>query len=125
MTDPFKPEPVVITIGPQHPSTHGVFRIKATVDGEKVIDAEMVMGYLHRSMEKLAEERTYTQNIPFPDRTNSLSSMSNNLGYCLAVEKLAGIEVPERGNAIRVIMAELQRIASHCMAVGGFTNDTG
>jgi len=125
MTDPFKTEPFVINIGPQHPSTHGVFRIKATVDGEKVIDAEMVMGYLHRSMEKLAEERTYTQNIPFTDRTDYLSSMSNNLGYCLAVEKLAGIEVPERGNAIRVIMAELQRIASHCMAVGAFTNDTG
>jgi NADH-quinone oxidoreductase subunit D len=83
------------------------------------------MGYLHRSMEKLAEERTYTQNIPFTDRTDYLSSMSNNLGYCLAVEKLAGIDVPDRGNAIRVIMAELQRLASHCMAVGAFTNDTG
>src|SRR3970040_608506 len=125
MTDPFKTEPFVINIGPQHPSTHGVFRIKATVDGEKVIDAEMVMGYLHRSMEKLAEERTYTQNIPFTDRTDYLSSMSNNLGYCLAVEKLAGIDVPERGNAIRVIMSELQRLASHCMAVGAFANDAG
>jgi NADH-quinone oxidoreductase subunit D len=125
MTDAIKTEPFVINIGPQHPSTHGVFRIKATVDGEKVIDAEMVMGYLHRSMEKLAEERTYTQNIPFTDRTDYLSSMANNLGYCLAVEKLAGIDVPDRGNAIRVIMAELQRLASHCMAVGAFTNDTG
>ncbi|MEX2081476.1 MAG: NADH-quinone oxidoreductase subunit D, partial [Dehalococcoidia bacterium] len=76
-------------------------------------------------MEKLAEERTYTQNIPFTDRTDYLSSMSNNLGYCLAVEKLAGVEVPSRGSAIRVIMAELQRLASHCMAVGAFTNDTG
>jgi NADH-quinone oxidoreductase subunit D len=120
-----KSEPFVLNIGPQHPSTHGVFRIKVTVDGEKVLDAEMVMGYLHRSMEKLAEERTYTQNIPFTDRTDYLSSMSNNLGYCLAVEKLAGIGVPDRGNAIRVIMAEFQRLASHCMAVGAFTNDTG
>ncbi|MCC7363642.1 MAG: NADH-quinone oxidoreductase subunit D [Dehalococcoidia bacterium] len=118
-------EPFIINIGPQHPSTHGVFRIKATVDGERVIDAEMVMGYLHRSMEKLAEERTYTQNIPFTDRTDYLSSMSNNLGYVLAVEKLAGIDVPDRGQAIRVIMAEFQRLASHCMAVGAFTNDTG
>ncbi|MBI2764974.1 MAG: NADH-quinone oxidoreductase subunit D [Chloroflexi bacterium] len=125
MTSTIKTEPFVINIGPQHPSTHGVFRIKATVDGERVIDAEMVMGYLHRSMEKLAEERTYTQNIPFTDRTDYLSSMSNNLGYCLAVEKLAGIGVPDRGNAIRVIMAEFQRLASHCMAVGAFTNDTG
>ena len=118
-------EPFTLNIGPQHPSTHGVFRIKATVDGEKIVDAEMVMGYLHRSMEKLAEERTYTQNIPFTDRTDYLSSMSNNLGYVLAVEKLAGIEVPERGQAIRVIMAELQRLASHCMAVGAFANDAG
>jgi NADH-quinone oxidoreductase subunit D len=118
-------EPFIINIGPQHPSTHGVFRIKATVDGERIVDAEMVMGYLHRSMEKLAEERTYTQNIPFTDRTDYLASMSNNLGYCLAVERLAGIDVPARGDAIRVLMAELQRIASHCMAVGAFANDTG
>lgn len=125
MTELVKSEPFIVNIGPQHPSTHGVFRIRATVDGEEVIDAEMVMGYLHRSMEKLAEERTYTQNIPFTDRTDYLSSMSNNLGYCIAVEKLAGIEVPARGNAIRVIMSELQRLASHCMAVGAFANDTG
>ena len=125
MTELVKSEPFIVNIGPQHPSTHGVFRIRATVDGEKVIDAEMVMGYLHRSMEKLAEERTFTQNIPFTDRTDYLSSMSNNLGYCIAVEKLAGIEVPARGNAIRVIMSELQRLASHCMAVGAFANDTG
>jgi NADH-quinone oxidoreductase subunit D len=118
-------EPFILNIGPQHPSTHGVFRVKVTVDGERIVDAEMVMGYLHRSMEKLAEERTYTQNIPFTDRTDYLSSMSNNLGYCLAVEKLAGIGVPARGDAIRVIMAEFQRIASHCMACGAFTNDTG
>jgi NADH-quinone oxidoreductase subunit D len=120
-----KSEPFVMNIGPQHPSTHGVFRIKVTVDGELIQEAEMVMGYLHRSMEKLAEERTYTQNIPFTDRTDYLSSMANNLGYCLAVEKLAGIEVPPRGDAIRVIMAELQRLASHCMAIGAFANDTG
>ncbi len=120
-----KSEPFILNIGPQHPSTHGVFRVKVTVDGERILDAEMVMGYLHRSMEKLAEERTYTQNIPFTDRTDYLASMSNNLGYCLAVEKLAGVAVPERGQAIRVIMAELQRLASHCMAVGAFANDTG
>jgi len=125
MTSAIKSEPFILNIGPQHPSTHGVFRVKVTVDGERILDAEMVMGYLHRSMEKLAEERTYTQNIPFTDRTDYLASMSNNLGYCLAVEKLAGVEVPERGQAIRVIMAEFQRLASHCMAVGAFTNDTG
>src|SRR5215208_4243119 len=80
--------PYVVNIGPQHPSTHGVFRMRVTLDGERIIDAEMVLGYLHRSMEKLAEARTYTQNIPFTDRTDYLASMSNNLGYCLAVEKL-------------------------------------
>jgi len=125
MSGVVKSEPFTLNIGPQHPSTHGVFRIKVKVDGEEIIDAEMVMGYLHRAMEKLAEERTYTQNIPFTDRTDYLSSMSNNLGYVLAVEKLAEIEVPPRGNAIRVIMAELQRIANHFMAVGTFINDTG
>ena len=122
---PIKSEPVEVNIGPQHPSTHGVFRMVAKIDGERIVDVKMVVGYLHRSMEKLAEERTYTQNIPFTDRTDYLASMSNNLGYCLAVEKLAGIPVPDRGDAIRVIMAELQRLASHCMAVGAFTNDTG
>ncbi|MGH2586901.1 MAG: NADH-quinone oxidoreductase subunit D, partial [Dehalococcoidia bacterium] len=118
-------EPYVVNVGPQHPSTHGVFRLKLTMDGERVMDAEMVVGYLHRSMEKLAEERTYTQNIPFTDRTDYLSAMSNNQGYCIAVEKLAGVRVPERGEYIRGIMAELQRIANHCMAVGQFINDAG
>ena len=118
-------EPFVVNIGPQHPSTHGVFRMKVTLDGERIIDAEMIVGYLHRSLEKLAEERTYTQNIPFTDRMDYLAAMSNNLGYCLAVEKLGGIRVPERGEYIRVIMAELQRIANHCMAVGTFINDAG
>jgi NADH-quinone oxidoreductase subunit D len=118
-------EPYVVNVGPQHPSTHGVFRMKLTMEGEQIVDAEMVVGYLHRSLEKLAEERTYTQNIPFTDRMDYLSAMSNNLGYCLAVEKLAGVRVPERGEYIRVIMAELQRIANHCMAVGTFINDAG
>jgi NADH-quinone oxidoreductase subunit D len=118
-------EPFVVNIGPQHPSTHGVFRMKLTMDGERIIDADMIVGYLHRSLEKLAEERTYTQNIPFTDRMDYLSAMSNNLGYCIAVEQLAGVRVPERGEYIRVIMAELQRIANHCMAVGTFINDAG
>src|SRR5579862_4603326 len=118
-------EPFIVNIGPQHPSTHGVFRMRVVLDGERIIDADMVVGYLHRSMEKLAEERTYTQNIPFTDRTDYLSAMSNNLGYCMAVEKLAGIRVPERGEYLRVIMAELQRVANHSMAIGTFINDCG
>lgn len=118
-------EPVVVNLGPQHPSTHGVFRLKVTLDGEIVQDAEMRIGYLHRSMEKLAEERSYTQNIPFTDRIDYLAAMSNNLAYCLAAEELLGVEVPPRGNAIRVLFAELQRVASHAMANGTFINDCG
>ena len=118
-------EPLVVNFGPQHPSTHGVFRMRVVLDGERVVDVEMVMGYLHRSMEKLAEERTYTQNIPFTDRMDYLSAMTGNLAYCLAVEKLASIKVPERAQYLRVIFSEFQRIANHCMAIGIFLNDCG
>jgi NADH-quinone oxidoreductase subunit D len=120
-----KAEPFVVNIGPQHPSTHGVFRLRLTLDGERIVDADMVMGYLHRSMEKLAEERTYTQNIPFTDRTDYISAMTGNLAYVMAVEKLCNIEVPERALWLRTMMAELQRFASHCIAVGIFANDCG
>jgi len=120
-----KTEPFVINIGPQHPSTHGVFRMRMTLDGEVVVDMELIFGYLHRGIEKLTEGRTYTQNIPFTDRLDYLSSMSNNLAYVMAVEKLAGVPVPERAEHLRVIMAELQRIASHLIAVGAFLNDCG
>jgi NADH-quinone oxidoreductase subunit D len=120
-----KTEPFVVNLGPAHPSTHGVFRMKATLDGEVVVDMEPVFGYLHRGIEKLAEERTYTGVIPLTDRLDYLASMSNNLAYVLAVEKLAGITVPERAEYLRVIMAELQRIASHLIAVGAFLNDCG
>jgi len=118
-------EPFILNMGPVHPSTHGVFRMRATLDGEVVLDIEPVFGYLHRGIEKLAEERTFTGFIPLTDRLDYLSSMNNNLSYVLAVEKLAGIEVPERGEYLRVIMAELQRIASHLISVGAFLNDCG
>ncbi len=120
-----KTEPFILNIGPMHPSTHGVFRMRATLDGEVVTDIEPVFGYLHRGIEKLAEERTYTGIIPFTDRLDYLSPMSNNLGYCLAVEKLAGVKVPERGEYIRIITAELQRLANHCVAIGAMFNDAG
>ena len=120
-----KTEPFVVNIGPAHPSTHGVFRMRTTLDGEVIVDMEPVFGYLHRGIEKLAEERTYTGVIPLTDRLDYLASMSNNLAYCLAVEKLVGIPVPERAEYLRVIMAELQRIASHLIAVGAFLNDCG
>ena len=118
-------EPFVLNIGPVHPSTHGVFRLRTTLDGEVVVDIEPVFGYLHRGIEKLAEERTYGGIVPLTDRLDYLASMSNNLAYVLAVEKLAGIEVPERAEYIRVILAELQRLASHAIAVGAFLNDCG
>ena len=122
---PIKTEPFIINIGPQHPSTHGVFRMRVTLDGERITDAEMIVGYLHRSMEKLAEERSWTQNIPFTDRMDYLAAMTSNLSYCIAVERLADIEVPERAHYLRTMFAELQRIASHAMANGTFINDCG
>jgi NADH-quinone oxidoreductase subunit D len=122
---PIKTEPFYLNIGPQHPSTHGVFRMRVTLDGEVVTDVEPIIGYLHRGIEKMAEGRTYAQNIPFTDRLDYLSSMTNNFGYCLAVEKLSGIKVPERAEYLRVIIAEIMRISSHMMAVGFFLNDLG
>ncbi len=118
-------EQFTLNMGPQHPSTHGVFRMRVTLDGEVVVDVEPVIGYLHRGIEKLAEGRTYAQNIPFTDRLDYLASMTNNFAYVLAVEKLAEIEVPERAEYLRIIMAEMMRIASHLMAVGFFLNDLG
>ena len=95
------------------------------MDGERIEDLDMIVGYLHRSMEKLAEERTYTQNIPFTDRTDYLAAMSSNLGLCLAAERLADVEVPDRASYLRVIFAELQRVASHAMANGTLVSDAG
>lgn len=118
-------EPVVINLGPQHPSTHGVFRMRVTFDGEVIVDVEPVLGYLHRGIEKLAEARTYTQVIPLTDRLDYLAAMTNNLAYVMAVERLCGIEVPERAEYIRVIMAEMMRIASHLVGIGTFLNDCG
>ena len=122
---PIRTEPVTINLGPQHPSTHGVFRMRITFDGEIILDAEPIFGYLHRGSEKLAEERTYAQVITLTDRLDYVSSMSNNLAYVLAVEKLAGVQPPERAMYLRVIVAELQRIVSHLVATGFFLNDLG
>jgi len=120
-----KTESFILNIGPQHPSTHGVFRLRLVLDGEVITDLEPVFGYLHRGIEKLAEGRTYLQDIPFTDRLDYLGSMTNNHAYVMAVEKLAGITVPERAEYIRVILDELQRIASHLAGLGFFLNDLG
>ncbi|PKN81705.1 MAG: NADH-quinone oxidoreductase subunit NuoD [Chloroflexi bacterium HGW-Chloroflexi-9] len=122
---PASTEPYVLNIGPQHPSTHGVFRLRVVMDGEVIRDLDMIVGYLHRSMEKLAEERTYTQNIPFTDRADYLAAMSSNLGLALAAERLTGVVPTERSQYLRVIFAELQRIASHAMANGTLISDAG
>lgn len=112
-----------LNMGPQHPSTHGVYRARLTLDGEKVVKVENIIGYLHRGIEKLAEDRTYTQFIPYTDRLDYLSGMLNNLGYVQTVEKALGIEVPERAEYLRVIMAELSRMASHMVAIASFVLD--
>lgn len=118
-------EYMVVNLGPQHPSTHGVFRMVALVDGENVLDIKPVMGYLHRNHEKIGERNTFIQIMPFTDRLDYINSMSNNFGYALAVEKLMGVKPPERAEYIRVIMAELSRIQSHFMASGFLLNDLG
>jgi NADH:ubiquinone oxidoreductase subunit D len=116
---------LTLNMGPQHPSTHGVFRLVLQLDGETVIAARPVMGYLHRSTEKLGEARTWVQAVTLTDRLDYLAPVSNNLAYALAVEKLTGLEVPERGEYIRVITVELNRLASHLVAIGTFGADVG
>ena len=118
-------EAFILNIGPLHPSTHGVFRMRVTLDGEIIQDVEPVFGYLHRGLEKLCEKHTYKQNIPLTDRLDYVSAINNNWPYVLAVEHLAGIQVPLRAEYLRVIMGELQRIASHLLAVGSLMNDMG
>jgi NADH-quinone oxidoreductase subunit D len=118
-------EEFYVNMGPQHPSTHGVLYIELKLDGEVVVDCVVHIGYLHRGLEKIAENRTYTQFIPFTDRIDYMASMNNNLGYVLAVEKLLNLEVSERAKYIRVIVAELNRIASHLVAIGTFAQDLG
>lgn len=116
---------IVVNLGPQHPSTHGVFRLVLTLEGETIIDAKPVMGYLHRGTEKIMEEGTYLQNVTLTDRLDYLAGMSNNLAYSMAVEHMAGINVPQRGDYMRVLFMELQRYASHCVAIGTFGADVG
>lgn len=120
-----KTQELQINIGPQHPSTHGVFRMLVTVDGETIVDLKPFFGYLHRNHEQIAEANTYLQNMPYTDRLDYFNAMANNHAYALAVEKLAGIEVPERAEYIRVIMVELTRILNHAGALGFMINDMG
>ncbi|OGO72019.1 MAG: NADH dehydrogenase [Chloroflexi bacterium RBG_19FT_COMBO_62_14] len=118
-------EQIIVNLGPQHPSTHGVFRVVVTLEGETIVELKPVMGYLHRNHEKIGERNTYLMNIPFTDRLDYICSMSNNHGYVLAVEKLMGIKPPERAEYIRVMMVELTRVANHLWAIGFLLNDLG
>ncbi len=118
-------EEMVLNMGPQHPSTHGVLRLELTLDGEIITKVVPHIGYLHRCFEKHCEVMSYPQVIPYTDRMDYLAAMGNELGYVIGVEKLLGIQVPERVEYIRVIMAELQRIASHLVAIGTYGADIG
>jgi NADH-quinone oxidoreductase subunit D/NADH-quinone oxidoreductase subunit C/D len=124
-TPGLKTDKVTVNLGPQHPSTHGVFRMVVTLDGETVVDLKPVMGYLHRNHEKIGERNTFIMNIPYTDRLDYLSSMSNNHGYVLAVEQLLDAEVPERAEWIRILMVELTRFVNHAWALGFLLNDLG
>ncbi|MDI6751598.1 MAG: NADH dehydrogenase (quinone) subunit D [bacterium] len=116
---------MTLNMGPQHPSTHGVLRLVLELDGETITACEPHIGYLHRGIEKLAESKTYHQFLPITDRLDYIAAPSNNLAYCLAVEKLAGLEVPKRASYIRMIIAELTRIASHLVWLGTHALDIG
>ena len=116
---------LVLNMGPQHPSTHGVLRVILKLDGEKVLGTECVIGYLHRGVEKIGEHRTYTQFAPYVDRMDYVAAVSNGLGYCQAVETLINVEAPPRAQYIRTILTELQRIASHQVWLGTHALDIG
>ncbi|PFO07978.1 NADH-quinone oxidoreductase subunit NuoD [Bacillus sp. AFS076308] len=118
-------EEMLLNVGPQHPSTHGVFRLVVKIDGEIITEAKPVIGYLHRGTEKLAENLQYTQIIPYTDRMDYLSAMTNNYVICHAVETMMGIQIPDRAEYLRVLAMELGRVASHLVAWGTYVLDLG
>ena len=118
-------ERVTLNLGPSHPATHGTLRIVVTLDGETIIGAEQEIGYLHRCFEKSCETHTYQQAIPFTDRLNYMSAIINNVGYCMAVEKLLGVEAPPRAQYIRLVLSEFMRIADHLVCIGTNLVDMG
>jgi NADH-quinone oxidoreductase subunit D len=116
---------LLLNMGPQHPATHGVLRVKLKLDGEKVLGSECVLGYLHRGVEKIGENRTYAQFAPYTDRMDYVAAVTNGMGYVEAVEKLLGVEIPLRAQYTRMILAELQRLASHLLWLGTHALDLG
>ena len=123
--DPIKEDLLEVNIGPSHPAMHGTFRIKAWLDGETIVHAVPEIGYLHRCFEKMSETHPYVQVIPYTDRLNYSSPFLNNIGYCMTVEKLLGIEVPKRAILIRVILGELSRVMDHFVCIGTNLVDLG
>jgi len=123
--DPFHGDLLEVSMGPQHPSTHGVFRMVATLDGEQIVKLKPVFGYLHRNHEKIAETTSYLGSMPYTDRLDYLCSMSTNWAYAMAVEKLAGQAVPDRAQYLRIILAEMTRLVNHTCLVGFLFNDLG
>jgi NADH-quinone oxidoreductase subunit D len=123
--DDFHGDFLEVSMGPHHPSTHGVFRMMVTLDGERIVKLKPVFGYLHRNHEKLGENTTYLASMPYTDRLDYLNSMTNNWAYALAVEKLAGQPVPERAEYLRIILAELTRLLNHTCLAGFLLQDTG
>jgi NADH-quinone oxidoreductase subunit D len=121
----FDTDELVINMGPQHPSTHGVLRVVLRLDGERVVDADVVIGYLHRGIEKLCENRDWGQIVLLTDRMDYVAAATNNLGYCETVEKMLSLEVPRRARYIRTILSELQRVASHLVWLGTHAMDIG
>ena len=124
-TPEFQTEKMSLSMGPSHPSTHGVLRLQMELDGEILTKADPVVGYLHRGDEKIAENMTYNQFVPYTDRLDYLAPLANNMAYAIAVERLAGLKVPPRCEAIRVITAEMARISAHLMGLGAFGLDVG
>ena len=120
-----KGETMALNVGPSHPTTHGVLRLLTELDGDIITKCEPVIGYLHRGDEKIAENMTYNQFVPYTDRLDYLAPLANNVAFAMAVEKLAALEVPERCQAIRVLCCELARISSHLLGIGVFGMDAG
>src|SRR5436305_419908 len=118
-------ELLTVNMGPQHPSTHGVLRLELVLDGEVIVRCRPVIGYLHTGIEKTFEAKTYVQGVVLTDRMDYLNPLGNNLAYALSVEKLLGCDIPERATVLRVLLAELTRLASHLMFIGSYALDLG
>src|SRR5512136_1959517 len=120
-----RPETMLLNMGPSHPAMHGTFRIMLELEGEKILNAEVEIGYLHRGFEKTCENKTYFNLLPYTDRLNYVSPLINNLGYAMTMEKLLGLEIPERAQYIRIIMSELSRISDHLTCLAAMAMETG